>query len=235
MALDAPRTRSYKEIWCRRIVVDSYFTMFQEDEVDIMERQAFSIFAILFLVSFPIVADQPEQSQHDNIRVRTEYKHSMDTPNHLVFWSVLRSVQSRDAQDHDVTVQIILARFDLVSAEDAEMVLANMLVTANAIKNEHLEIRNTILCKGDRAQEKVEIFRRMDAVDDARDAATRHHYLSYMSSLDASEEVNFLRWLDERKKTYSYRTAEHESLYEGSGIDVIAFIDQACAKWGLTK
>lgn len=200
-----------------------------------MKRPALSIFAIVFLISSPVVADQPEESQHDNIRVRTEYRKSMDTPNHFVFWSVLRSVRSRDAQDHYQTLQIIQSRFELESPEEAEGILANMLATAEAIKKEHLEIRKTILCKGDRAQEKVDVYRRMDAVDDARAAATRRHYLSYMAGLDATEEVNLLQWLDERKKTYSYRTAEHESLYEGSGIDMIAYIDQACAKWELTK
>ena len=201
----------------------------------IINKPTFSVFTILFLASAPVVADQADDFDPDHIMVRAEYIHSMDTPNHLVFWSVLRSIQRRDSEDHDRTVQIIENRFETDEREDAETILANMLATAESIRSERLDVRNRIFCERARAQKKDVIYQRMDEIDDERAAATRRHYLSFLSGLSATEEVYLLRWLNETKKTYSYRSGSHKSMYEGTGTDMIAYVNQACAKWGQTR
>lgn len=167
--------------------------------------------------------------QTERVKIRTEHRHSPDTPNHLVFGMTLYSIQSREARDHDLAVQIVQKRFGLGSAEEAERILTKMLDVLESLQQEHWELRKKMLCGADRVREKGVIYRKMDALDDVRAVATHKHYIMFLSDLDDAATVNYLQWLEERKKTYSYRTAEHASMYEGTGIDVLSYVDQSCA------
>lgn len=208
-----------------------------------------SRFAVLFLALAPLVMAQSDfnleevaepgkgvrvqtervRVQTERLKIRTEHRHSPDTPNHLVFGSILHSTHSREARDHDIAVQIVQKRFGLGSAQEAERILTKMLDTLESLQHENMLLRKKMLCGADRVREKRVIYRKMDALDDVRAVATHKHYIIFLSDLDDAATVNFLQWLEESKKTYSYRTAEHASMYEGTGIDVLSYVDQSCA------
>ena len=189
-----------------------------------MAKLALTIFTILFFISSPVSAVKPEE----RVKVRTEYRHTTDTPNHLVFWMTLQSIQSREARNHGLAVQIVGNRFDLKSVEQAELMLAKMLGSLESLQNEQRETAKEMFCRPDRVREKRAIYRKMDALDDAYAIAANKHYVLFLSDLDESAENSLSQWLEERKKTFHYRTAEHESMFAGSGIDVNSHVDQMC-------
>ncbi len=185
--------------------------------------------SFLLLVT-AIMAAPPTSASESKVKVRTEFDRTVNTPNHIIFAARLNFIESVNAEDHDIAVQIVRNRMHLYAEGADEAFLSKMLVTAAALKVEENELTESMLCNPSRDRSKNATYTRLDSLDDARENKWDNAYVKFMSELNEKEEVAFLEWLQKAKEGYYYRTAEHKSLYEVNGMDVEVRVEEACVK-----
>lgn len=181
------------------------------------------------IISLPAAYGQYSSTETDRkrVKIRTEYDRTQNTPDHIIFGTLLVIMNHAAASDRVGTVERIQWRMGFEKRE-AEEFLTRMEAVHTSLRNEYNELMKEMLCKSQNRSKK-QIYAAMDTLDDVRLLVTNKHYLVFRQSLDADDAERLTQWLSDKKPGHYHRTAEHESLYENTGEDVIARVQQICA------
>jgi hypothetical protein len=169
-------------------------------------------------------ADPPERQ----VNIRREYRES-EAPDHLIFVSHISTMKEVAAFNRNVAIGMVQEHMHFESAEAADPFLTNMI----AIADERHEARDKIwvetICRPDAPRDKEALYRLLDQVDDLALIKAHNIYVAFLSTLDARQQDALIAWLQEEKEGFYYRAAEHESIFEASGGDVVERVQVICA------
>jgi hypothetical protein len=168
------------------------------------------------------------QSGSDPIKIRTEYYRSPATPDHIIFGTLATILSNHADNDQLGAAQQIQYRLG-VSRDEAITFLEKLRVTHAAIRAEHDQLMDEMLCGQTKNRTRKQIYLAMDTLDDVRVLATQKHYMIFRQALPPDQATSLTEWLSAKKASHHHRRAKHESLYEHSGEDVIARLQQICA------
>lgn len=169
--------------------------------------------------------DRPERI-HENIR--TEYRGAA-TPDHIMFAHELFTIREAAVSYPDYALRIVQEGMQLDSEEAAEAFIARMVAAAGELESEYGKVSDTLLCGPDAPRAREALYKILDRVDDLREIKDHNAYVKFTSSLDKSQKDALSAWLEEDKEGFYYRTAEHKSSYEGTGVDVVRHVETVCA------
>lgn len=186
----------------------------------------------VLMITATILTVPPTLAAEDKVKIRTEYDRSVNTPNYIIFKARLRYIELINTDNHDNALQIVRRRMHLYSERSDEVFLTKMLEAAATLRSEDKKLTKTMLCNPSRDRSKNANYLRLDRLDDARENKWDNAYVKFVSELSDQEEAAFLDWLQESKQGYYYRTSEHESLFESSGLDVQVRVEKTCMTMG---
>lgn len=194
------------------------------------------IFYSLFFATFAGPAfgqsASPDEKGRSGEKVRIEYPNSAETPNHIVFQSVLYRLGARAKKDYPAAVGITQRTFGETSEAEAIAILNRIREIIAALEEDGHASRKRLLCGNGSLQQKDVYYKRMDALDDARIARLRMHYVLFMTGLNEPQTEAFEAYIESSKTKVYFRTAEHKSSYENADVNVLDTVALLCAEYG---
>lgn len=162
-------------------------------------------------------------------KIRKEYRGAA-APDHLMFAHELFSVRAAATSDRDFALRIVQQGMQFDSEKAAEGFLSRVVAAANELESAYNKVSDTLVCGPDAPRDKMALYQILDQVDDLHEIKAHNAYVKFISKLDNDQQDALTAWLEEDKEGYYYRTAEHKSSYERTGIDVVSHVDMLCAK-----
>lgn len=193
--------------------------------------------AVSLLMVAPVVngQDQGSDGGQSRAKIRAEYRNTLETPDDIIFGTLLLHTNASAQNDYLSAVQNIQYRMEIDNEEEAKTFLDALLRTQSELEQEQTDITIRMLCGKSGHRSKKQLYTALDLLDDAMQMATKKHFLVLKASLDQPTKDGLTNWLQTMKLSHYHRTAEHESLYEGTDYDVTLHVDMACANLAATS
>lgn len=160
-------------------------------------------------------------------KIRYKYQASDGTPDHLVFQSLARLISDiLDGSDPSHLIGTKLGaksatRIDeiakLFDQAHAEIVFA----TANELTDRHCRAGHALPTGEDAA-------RSLDELDDMRFSIYQRVYQRYLAMFTDDERLNLGRWLDEKKRSYTYIALNHREFYADDSTRAQLALERFC-------
>lgn len=175
-------------------------------------------------------ADPPERVE----KIRNEYR-GLAAPDHLMFAMHVRSMQGTAEWNRGIALGMVQKYMQFDSEDAAEAFLFRMVAVVGELESEEDKIWDETVCRPDAPRSKEALYQMLDRVDDLREIKAHNAYVKFMSTLDKRQEEAMTAWLQDAKEGFYYRTAEHKSLFELSGQDVVMRVEIICASRGIEQ
>ncbi len=203
---------------------------------DHIYRAVFLGVALLFLSASPrALTQQLGPTKTDaQAKVRLEYKHSIKTPNYIVFQSTIYRLKGVVERDETSGLSTIQRRFGNTSLEEASIIRKSIVDTVDALEVEDHKRRKSLLCDKGSAQSKEVYYDLLNDINDAQILSMERLYTTFMGSLTNSQSVAFSEHLESRKPKVFFQALDHKSSYENSPYDVVDVVRKMCQTYGET-
>lgn len=170
----------------------------------------------------------PVRPDGAQVKIRTEYR-GLAAPDHLMFAMHARTMNGIAESYRDIALDIVQKHMHLDSEEAAESFLSRMIATVGELDSEQGKIWDEAVCRPDAPRSKEALYKMLDLVDDLAEIKAHNVYVKFLSSLDEGQQEAMTAWLKEEKEGFYYRAAEHKSMFEASGSDVVERVQVICA------
>jgi ribosomal protein L35AE/L33A len=187
-------------------------------------KKSLSLIAITVLAS--VIAGLADAEPDRSEKIRKEYRGST-APDHIVFAAELLSMKETSATNPDIALWIVQKRMGLDSEEAATAFISRMVAAASEMESEYGKVLDETVCSQHGLRSEA-LYPILDRVDDLNEIKSHNAYVKFMSELDKSQKEAMTTWLKETKEGFYYRTAEHKSLFEDMGLDVVDHVDAVC-------
>jgi hypothetical protein len=169
-------------------------------------------------------ADPPGHAE----KIRKEYR-GLAAPDHLMFAMHVRSMKETAEWNRDIAIGMVQKYMKLESEEAADAFLSRMTAAVGELESEYDAVWDQTVCRPDAPRSKEALYQMLDRVDDLTEIKNHNVFVKFMSSLHMRQQEAMTAWLKDSKEGFYYRTAEHKSLYEFSGEDVVERVETICA------
>ena len=190
-------------------------------------NKLFAIAALMLMHQIAAAAPSPISSA-----ARVEFLNSQDTPNYIVFYTVIYGIVGDANSDQGRSVRLVKAAFDESSDEVAAELLRNIRESIDTLEADAETSTRRLVCDLGGPQPDSLYYRRLDALDDALIANINRHYILFLASLSETHAEAFNAYLTSKRTTVQFRALDHKHSYETSGVDILSVIADTCANFG---
>jgi len=184
------------------------------------------IAATIILGLASVVLGSPDNSA----QIRKEYKGQENVPDHLMFAFTLRFMKRTYENEREFALVLVQENMKLGSEESAERFLQRMLAAGADLESRRRYVNKAVMCQDNSLRSNSQIYRSLDALDDAYVTIAKYAYDEFKSTLKKDEKKRFKAWMEEFKEGYSHTAFDHSSVFESTGVDVKTHLQQVCMK-----